>query len=102
VEVAHPRNRGAVVETECELHPHLHAATDSLDDADDVRLRLARGHEVDEPHGPFRGLEGRLEDERGVRVTTPGRTELSGRLDRPEPVLGVAAQAAALRGRAAA
>ena len=99
VERAHPGHDRAVVEAEHELHPHLDASADALDDAHEVGLRLARRHEVDEPHGTVVRLELGLEDERVAAVLAARRAELARRLDRPVAVLRVAEQRGEERAR---
>ncbi len=75
VERAHPGDDRAVVEADDELHPHLDTSADSLDDPHEVGLRLARRHEVDEPHGTVVRLQLGLEDERVAPVPAVRRTE---------------------------
>ena len=99
VERAHPGHDRAVVEAEDELHPHLDASADSFDDPHEIGLRLARRHEVDEPHGAVVGLELGLEDERVAAVLAARRAELAGGLDRPVAVLRVAEQCGEERAR---
>ncbi len=92
VDAPDPRDDRAVVEAERELHAHLDATADSLDDADEIRFGLARRHEVDEPNRAGVGLELGLEDERVAPVATARRAKLALGLQRPVPVLGVAEQ----------
>ena len=99
VERAHPGHDRAVVEAEHELHPHLDTSTDSFDDPHEIGLRLARRHEVDEPHGTVVGLQLGLQDERVAPVLAARRAELARRLDRPVAVLCVAEQCGEERAR---
>ena len=69
----HPRDHRPVVEPDHELGAHLHAALESLDDAHDVGLRLARRHEVDDADPARVGLPLALEDQRVVAVAAIGR-----------------------------
>ena len=90
VEIAHPRHDRAVVEADHELHPHLDATANPFDDPHEIRLRLARRHEVDEANRSAVGLELGLEDEGVVAIPAARRTELARRLNRPVSVLGAA------------
>src|SRR5581483_8236932 len=65
-----------------------------LDDADDVGLRLARGHEVDHAHATRRRLPFRLEDQRVATVTPVRGGAARRRCDEPPSVLGAAEQGA--------
>ena len=86
----HPRNDRAVVEAQSELHAHLDATTHTLDDPDEVRVRLTWRHEVDQPDDTVIRLELGLEDERVASVLPADRAELACGLDRPVAVFGVA------------
>ena len=97
--VAHPGHDRPVVEADDELHRHLDAPAHALDDADEVGLRLAGRHEVDEAHGAVVGLEFRLEDERVAAVLSSCRAELARGLDRPVAVLRVAEERGEQRSR---
>ncbi len=92
VDRSNPRDDGAVVETEHQLHEHVHASVDALHDADDIGGLAARRHEVDQAHGARTRLELGLQHERVAPIAAPGRVELALGLDRPVPVLGVAEQ----------
>ena len=63
-DVGDPGDGSAVVEAEGHFHADGDAAANAFDDADDVGVALADGHEVDEPEGACGALEGGFQDER--------------------------------------
>ncbi len=64
--VGNPRDGAAEVETQRQAHAHVDFSAQAFDDADDIGVRSADGHEVNEAHCAGAGLEGGFEDQ-GVR-----------------------------------
>jgi len=91
VDAPDPRDDRSVVEAHHELGAHHHVTLETLDDPNDVGLRLARRHEVDDADAARVGPPFALEDERllpvppGFRLTArDGRQEPATFLRRPE------------------
>ena len=87
VEPAHPGDDRAVVEPDHELHAHVDAPLHALDDAHDVRFRLAWRHEVDYPDTACRRLPFRLEHECPLAIAALGAGAAVDRRDQPASVV---------------
>src|SRR5262249_32323350 len=82
-----PRNDGAVVETNDELHAHLDRAVDALDDAHDVGAPVFRWHEVHDANTAALPFELRVEDQSAVAIAPPPGARALCRRDEPAPVV---------------
>ena len=92
IDVAHPRDDVAVVESNCEVHPHRDVAADPFDDPDDVDRLVADGHEVDDLYRALGRVELGLEHERAIAVSTTRGAASGGRRDLPASVVLVSQQ----------
>ncbi len=90
VAFAHPGNDVAVIEPDDQLHLHSHAAAQTLDDPNDVRIFPARRHEVDQPHRALGRFDFRLEDQGVPSITAARRGDFSFRKKSPSPIFSVA------------
>jgi hypothetical protein len=91
-QVRDPGDGAAEVEAQRQLHAHGDLAADAFDDAEDVGVGSASGHEVDEADGAFGGLEGGFEDQ-GVGAIAAGDADAAfGRRDLPVAVVLCAEQ----------
>src|SRR5688572_14502223 len=92
VDRSDPRDDGAVVEADDELHLHRDLAANSLDDTNHVRLAAARRHEVDHAGYPASCFEIRFEYQGVSAIAASGGRLGCSRADEPATVAFVAEQ----------
>ncbi len=87
IDVTHPGDDLAVVESDREVHPHGDVAADPFDDADDVHGLVADRHEVDDPYRALGCVELGLEHERVIAVSPTRGAATGSRCDLPASVV---------------
>ena len=81
--VRDPGNGSTEVKAQRQLHPHGDPSAQAFDDAEDVGMRPAGRHEVDQPYGALGRLEGRFEDQGVGAVAARGTNASPGGCDLP-------------------
>src|SRR5436309_10258694 len=95
----HPGNDLSIIEADDQLHLHRNFASQSFNDANDVRILAARRHEIDQAHGAALCFDFRLEDKRVTTVTATRFYDLSLREKPPMSVFCIAKQRGEARRR---
>src|SRR5207248_4364970 len=92
----HPGNDLSIIEADDQLHLHRNFASQSFNDANDVRVLAARRHEIDQAHGATLCFDFRFQDK---RVSTVPATRFYDVFLREKPPVSVS-RIAQKRGKA--